>query len=186
MQLRTPLYLLQPLDRRRRLFSALGVEWAGTPLWWLSPIWLVAFGVALGLAFAPADTSGQRATIGLGYGVLIVASVVWHSVCQIAGGHLAGAPMRRNVLTASLPVNEYEDDRDYPSRVHVMRALGGPFGNLLLGLAALLLDAVAGPSHYFVLVAVVNFAFAAASMVPLPGMDGASALHESRHWRPAR
>ena len=107
----------------------------------------------------------------------------WHNLAQFLAGKLVGAPLSAVVVTATLMYQIYQGDRTYPSRVHLVRGLGGPAGNLLLGIAALAANAVVGDNGFLRFVTVLNLLFAVASLAPIPTMDGGALLHELQHWR---
>lgn len=172
--------------QRRRLCAFLGIEWLGTRWWWISPVWMTGAGVAISLLTRPAPGVRKRVLIGLGYGQVIAASVLWHQVGTLVSGRVVGAPMDADLLTAILPVNLYRGDegRTYPSRVHVGRALGGPLANLLLGVAMLILRARGVRRPVVALLAALNLLVAVASLVPAPTLDGGSIVRELRQWQP--
>jgi hypothetical protein len=184
---RRPIYVFEHSDRPpRRLFRLLGVEWLGTPLWWVSPLWMLAVGLGVGQVIGPGKDTREKLATGLGYSLLVGATVSCHALGHIVSGKLAGAPMWANVLTASLPVNQYRDDRTYPSRVHVMRALGGGFANFLVALVSLSLNLAVGGHHFLRFAATSNIAMGLAAWTPIPSLDGSVVVRELRHWQPSR
>jgi hypothetical protein len=182
-----PPYVLEDVQAHppRKLFTWLGVEWLGTSLWWLALVWIMVLGVLLGFLLAPASVRRvrQKLRFGLTYGGLIAFSVLTHQVGQVLAGRLAGAPMKGVVFTATLAYHIYADRLEYPSSVHLTRALGGPAANLLLGMGALVASRAPGRHPFARFLAALNLAFSLASLTPLPTMDGGAALYELRHWR---
>ena len=69
-------------------------------------------------------------------------------------------------------MTQYHDAVGQPRRVDVGRSLGGPVFNLLLGVIAGAVYAFAGGNHFFGLLAVVNLAFGAFTLMPIPSLDG--------------
>ena len=125
-----------------------------------------------------------RLFLGLGYAVLIAASIVLHTIGHLLFGHWVGYPMQGNLLTATLPVNLYDGHR-YPSRIHVIRSLGGPAMNLLVALVAIGLNRLAGVNQFLTFLAGVNLLFVLAALMPIPTMDGGVLVRELRNWRKA-
>jgi Zn-dependent protease len=173
-----PPYVLEDVARVRRvrLWSGLGIDWIATPTAWIAPIWIVAFGLAVSFIASVGSGLGQRTVIGVVYGVLAAANIVVHQLGGALVGRLAGAPMRSVTFTATLAYNEYDESRDYPGRVHLMRGLGEPAANLALGVAMLVLYLVGLDSHFVLFLAILNLAFAVIAMTPLPTMHGGVVL----------
>ncbi|GAC1563551.1 MAG: hypothetical protein NVS2B7_37510 [Herpetosiphon sp.] len=180
-----PPYVIETADRgaTRLLFRFLGVEWRGTSVYWVAPLWVTAVGVLIGVISTPTSRPAQRIRTGCGFAASIALSMIVHQFGQIVAGQVVSAPMQAVVLTSSLPYHLYQDIRPYPSRVHIVRALGGPLANVGLGL--LMLAAYNGRRRKGVprFLALLNLVFAAAALVPVPTMDGGAVLHELRNWR---
>ena len=168
-----------------RLGSLLGAEWYLSPYGWLAPVWVLGLGLLLAQRTrrgqAPAATLGR----GLSYALLTALSMVWHQVGQIVGGRLVGAPLSGVVFTATLAYQLYPEEGEQPRHVHLARALGGPVAHLALGATALLVwrRRRTGLAGYL---AALNGAFAAASLLPIPAMDGGVVLRELRRGRASR
>ncbi len=92
--------------------------------------------------------------------------------------------MQSLVMTSTVMVAGFEDDGPQPSAVHVGRSVGGPLLNLLAGLAASLVFGLAGGGFVLLFFAVVNLAFAAFTLLPIPTLDGAVIWREVRGWTP--
>ncbi len=170
---------------RRRLGRVMGVELLGTPWSWVSPLWMLTAGLVLGLVVRPAATRPARLASGFGYSLAIAGGILCHHLGHLTSGRAVGAPMDADLLTATLPVNLYRNDegRHYPSRVHLGRALGGPVGNLLVGVGVLRLRRL-GLNHPVVTTfAIINLLFAVVSMAPLPTLDGGTVLRELSNWQ---
>jgi len=174
----SPPYVLENMAKVRplRLVSVLGIDWMASPTACVAPVWIAAFGVAISFVFQVGSGAGERLLIGLVYGVLIGASVLVHQLGGAIAGKLVAAPMRSVIFTATLPYNVYDESREYPSRVHVIRSLGEPAANLLLGAAMLVLYVAGLDNHFVLFLAILNLAFFGIAMAPLPTMHGGVVL----------
>jgi hypothetical protein len=157
---------------RRYLFTVLGIAVFATPIAWLHPITQLPGIFVLALIFYPNLTFGERIGLMLQWILIILLIGAIHSLGHMISGKLAGAPMTYLLVTATRPVTIYEGDQDqYPPRVHIMRAAGGPIANIAFGLVGLLLTASIGPTpalSYFTIVnLLIVFAF-----LPIPTVDG--------------
>jgi hypothetical protein len=157
---------------RRKVFTFLGVQWVATTYAWFGPLFFVLLGI---LASALADWElmlSDRLTRGLGYGLFLYLSNTVHSLGHIVFGRLAGAPMNANLLTATRDVNLYEGDRrTVPDSVRVVRSLGGPVSNALLGTGALLLADVLR-SNWLQVCGYLSISVAVWTLMPVPTLDG--------------
>ncbi len=176
------LLVLENLDpsRQRKLFTLLGVAFRATPLFWVHYVLTLAAGLVLGLAFAPGDTAA-RLLSGVGYGLLIELAYMLHEIGHILAARACGAPMTANVITATAMINTYTDVQEQPSRVHIIRTLGGPLMNLVVFACALAINASAA-SHFLNVFAVANLILAGA-IAPIPSLDGAVIVRELRSWK---
>lgn len=134
----------------RRLFRFLGVEWMATDRAWLSLI--LAFGLGLSLAvLVPFGEKPQGQVMsGAGLGVMLL---MLH-------------------VTVTRHVNLYNGDQArYPTRVHFMRAIGGPVLTVVLGLASMGVWLWTG-GNWPAILAVAYLSVGIASLAPIPGLDG--------------
>jgi Zn-dependent protease len=178
------IYVFEDMEHlpRRTLFRFLGVQWVGTPYWWISPLWLFILGIVIAYWTLDSTHTPNILLDGIAYALLMMLSIVWHSIGHLIGGKLAGHPMTGNLVTATLPVNLY-DGKKYPSRVHFIRSAGGPILNLSTGVALLALDRFVFSNHFLTFTAYVNLVFFVAALAPLPTMDGGVFVRELRNWR---
>jgi len=170
----TPPYVLENMTNVRplRLGSVLGIDWMASRTAWIAPLWIAAFGVAVSLIAQVGSGTGQRLIVGLVYAVLTAASILIHQLGGALAGKLVGAPMRSVTFTATLAYNGYDESRDYSRAVHILRGLGEPAANLLLGALMLVLYISGFDSHFVLFLAVLNLAFFAIALAPLPTMHG--------------
>jgi Zn-dependent protease len=167
---------------RRRVLTLLGVDWFVTPRARYAPAWMLVVGLLAGFLASDGHVLEWLVT-GVAYGVAIGVGVVWHQVGQVVAGQVTGRPLDGVVFTATLPFQLYSPEEEQPSKVHLVRALGGPAANLALGWVMLILYML-GARHGFVgFLALVNMLYALAAMIPLPTLDGGVVLRELRDWR---
>jgi hypothetical protein len=178
-----PPYVFEDTTRTppRGLGTLFGIEWLATPTAWISLLWMTAVGIAIAI-ITESGAASQRVLTGLVYAVLIGASILWHQLGGAIAGKLIGAPMRRVTLTATLAYNEYDESRPYPSRVHLIRGLGEPVANLILGAVMLGLYWAGYHRHVVLFLAVLNLAFFVIAMAPLPTMHGGVVLKHLKAW----
>ena len=158
--------------RRRRLFVLMGVPWEATPRAWVSPFLAASLGVLVALAAPSGDPAGTRILTGIGFGALLYAAVVVHSIGHVFSGRAVGSPMSANVLTATFHANEYaESPEPVPGHVHIGRALGGPLANFAIGLVAVGLNAGLH-SVWLSYFSQANLIFGVLALLPIPTIDG--------------
>lgn len=148
-----------------------------------APVWIAAVGIVISFAAQVGSSTGERVVIGLAYGMLMAASIMIHQLGGAVRGALVGGPMRSVIFTATLPYNVYDESREYPSSVHIVRGLSEPAANLLLGAVMLILFVAGLDSHFVLFLAVLNLAFFAIAMTPLPTMHGGVVLKHLRARR---
>jgi hypothetical protein len=180
----TPPYVLEDMDRvqPRRLLRTLGIDWMASPSAWAAPVWMAAVGIVIGLIAESHAAPGKRLLLGLAY-ALILASILVHYLGGAVAGRLVHAPMRQVVFTATLAYNEYDESREYSSRVHLIRGLGEPAANLIFGAVTLGLYLAGNHSHFVFFLAVLNLAFFVIAMSPFPTMHGVVLLKNLNAWR---
>jgi hypothetical protein len=155
---------------RRPLFRLFGVTWAATRYAWLGPPFWCVVGVLIALA-EQRSARGSLA-VGVGYGVLLCASNVLHTVGHIVLGHFAKAPMAVNVLTSTRDVSVYvQPGASAPPRRRILRSLGGPLANVLGGFAALGSSWIVG-SRWLSMFGYFNLAIGFWTVAPVPSLDG--------------
>ena len=167
----------------RRLFSAFGFEWRGTPTWWIQPLWILGAGLIAGAALERSAGWDRKLLTGVICAIVIAASMVWHQVGTFVVATLLKAPFQSVVVTPTLDYQIY-DEQSQSSRVHLLRALAGPASNLLLGVLFLLVMAVRPRSSLLWFAAILNLVFTVAALMPIPTMDGGVIWRELRGRRP--
>jgi Zn-dependent protease len=157
---------------RRRLFIWMGVPWEATPRAWISPFAFAFFGILLAFLAQADSRPAPRVLTGVGYGALLYAAEMVHTIGHIVSGRAVGSPMAANVLTATLHSNEYAPSAGpVPRHVHIGRAIGGPLANLAVGLlAAAVLSRV--DSDWVRFFSQVNVLVGVSVLLPIPTIDG--------------
>jgi len=169
-----PLLVFEHIETtpRHRLFRIQGVEVMATPYAWLSVPFFCVLGVLIAFgqrSEAPAETA---IVFGLGYGLLLYLTNVLHSLGHIVAAKRVGAPMEVLLLTATRDVTLYRKEEPAPSkRMFIIRSLGGPVANVLVGFIAL------SVWHLFSVwwslsFCVFSLAVATWTLCPVPSMDG--------------
>lgn len=167
-----PLGVFEDIDTaaRRRLFSFLGVPWLATPWAWVSVPGFLALGVLIAAAGGVGDSGEECFMIGLGYGALIFAANILHTVGHILSARAAGGPVDTVLITATRHLTLYLGAQDgVPRRTHLGRALGGPLMNLTLGLIVL---ALAGSGRFLGFFGTVNLVIGVGALLPIRSVDG--------------
>lgn len=177
-----PPYVLEnmPDTHRRHLARFLGIEWMATPTAVVALFWIVAVGILISFAFQVGSGAAERVLIGVVYGGLMAASILAHQLGGAIAGAAVGAPMRSVIFTATLPYNVYAESSEYSNAVHIIRGLGEPVANLVVGAIMLILYLAGLDSHFVLFLAVLNLAFFAIAMMPLPTMHGGVMLKHLR------
>ena len=177
----TPPYVLEDVGAAepQLVVRALGTDWLATESAWISIGWLAVLGQIMARVLPGRSRSG-RTLAGLGFTGLTGVSMLAHQIGTIAAARSVGAPMRAVVFTATLAYNTYPEEAPLPSSVHMTRALGGPAGNLLLGVVALKLHRRHPRIRALAYLGWLNVLFTCAALTPLPTMDGGAAI---RAWR---
>ena len=172
--------VFEPLDRQHRktLFSLFGVPVSFTTLAPLSLPMMV--GGMVPLAWALKRDEGLGAVLGTAVrlGLTLFLSNYAHSIGHILAGRLVGAPMNELIVTATRQVNAYFGDQSgYPTSTHITRALGGPVGNALVALVAVVAWTLTdSESEALRDASIANAGIALMAMLPMESVDGGSIL----------
>jgi len=178
------IYVIENFEHlpQKKIGRFLGIDWFRTPYWWISPIWIIIVGFIIAHFRLNEPISKQLVFDGIIYAFLIGISILLHSIGHLIAGKLVKHPMKGNLLTATLPVNRY-DGIKYPSRVHLIRSMGGPLLNLFVGFILFIIDANIFKNHFISFMAYVNLLFFITAMMPIPTLDGGVLVRELRNWR---
>jgi Zn-dependent protease len=179
------LFVLENTDEThpRKLTTILGVNFIASSWAWVNLPLMAIIGVVIALIFKPVDQTLAQIGVGVIYGVLMMIASFCHGLGHILSSRLVNAPMTTLITTATVYVTHYEDVKEYPSRIHVGRALGGPALNLLVGLASIAVYGVVAKNHFLLFFGIVNLVFAIFTLCPIPSLDGDVILRELRNWK---
>lgn len=173
-----------PADRRV-LFTLLDVPWtADSKSWQFVPPKLV-IGVVVALIALPNIPIAERILIGLGYGLLLLLTLFLHIIGHILSSRLIHAPVREARITPILIEVHHHNTTEVSTRVHLIRALGGPVMNLCLGLLSLIVWNLTG-AHVALAFAITNFAIGLLVLLPIPTVDGKVIWREIGRWLRSR
>jgi hypothetical protein len=167
-----PLLVAEDITVRRRLFRLFDVSWLATRYAWVSPLFWAALGFAMTLA-KPGGAGGARLLVeGIGYGVVLYAANILHSVGHVIAGRVVGTPAEAVVMTSTRDVIVYvRPGAAAPALCRVGRALGGPAANVAVG-GALMLAGHLTRASCVAMAGLVNVAVAAWTLMPVPSLDG--------------
>ncbi len=174
-----PLLVLEDTTQpRRRLFTALGVEWWATRWAWAGPLFWMTLGWAVAWAADPGRP--QILLSGAACGALLWLANLTHTLGHVAASRAVGTPLDAVVITSTRDVTVYRGaKRTAPPGVRALRSLGGPLANALLGSAAVgfgagsaTRGAASGGAPWLLVFGVFNLCVAAWTLAPVPTLDG--------------
>lgn len=178
------LLILENLDEtnHRKLFSIMGTDYVMTSLGWLNIPMMIGAGILVAWFLAPVEGIQNIILSGIAYGLLMLIASFCHGLGHIISSKMAGAPMTKLIGTITVHTTYYDDNEEdnISSKAHMMRAIGGPVLNLVLGILMLVINASIFPSHFILFFGVINLVFFAITISPLPSLDGAVLLREMR------
>jgi Zn-dependent protease len=175
----------QKLADRVVLFTLLEVPFTvNAKSWQFVPPKLV-IGVVIALITLPNFPIAERILIGLGYGLLILLTLSLHIIGHILSSRMIDAPVREARITPILIEVHHHDTTEVSTRVHLIRALGGPVMNLGLGVLSLLIWNLTN-AHLALAFAVSNFAIGLFVLLPVPTVDGEVIWREVGRWLRSR
>jgi hypothetical protein len=167
-----PLLVAEDITARLSLFRFLGVSWSATRFAWVSPLSWAGLGFAMAFA-SRRDADGTRVLIaGVGYGAVLYAANILHSIGHIIAGRVVGTPVDTVLGTSTRDVIIYTQPGDAaPARCRLGRALGGPAANLAVGCALTLAGRLAEAS-WIVVAGIMNVCIGIWTLMPVPSLDG--------------
>jgi len=167
-----PLLVAEDVTARRSLFRVFGVSWRATRYAWVSPFSWVSLGLAMAFAGRrEADATGI-VVAALGYGAVLYAANILHSVGHIIAGRVMGAPVQAILVTSTRDVVVYaQPGTAAPARCRLGRSLGGPLANLAVG-CALVFGGHLAQARWAVVSGLINVGVAVWTLMPVPSLDG--------------
>ena len=181
-------FLLENLDtvRRIRVGSFWGVTLLITPWTWLSPF--VFFGLHFLLNLLnPRLPLDERLLQSIYFVIAVELTTPLHALGHIISGKLVHSAMDELLITATRDVNIYHGDQSQISgKVHLVRSLGGPILNILVGLFCILI-APSIPAGFWSGVNTssmisTNLFFGLGGLLPVPSVDGEVIWREIINW----
>lgn len=114
----------------------------------------------------------ERILTGLFFGGLLILVLALHIMGHILSSKLVTPPMTEAHITPILIETRYNDDPvDVTSQVHLVRSLGGPVMNFVLGgISLIILDNMHIPALAFF--AGANLVIGVLVLLPFPSVDG--------------
>ena len=180
-----PLNVFEDLSAtpRYHLFDLFGVRVEATSYAWLSYISMLSPALVLAYLFYPQSSTAELIVRTVGWAILLWSSLWIHSIGHIVSGKIAGSVMDRLLITATRQLTLYDGDQEkIPARVHITRALGGPVGNVLVGLVGVILMVRYGMLPALLVFTLPNLAGISA-LAPVESVDGGTIAHYlGREW----
>jgi len=170
---------------KQRVGALLGIPLYITPYFWLNLVGSLALGFVFSLLAFPGADLLARLVWMLVYALLFQGVLFAHDIGHILSGRLARAPMDYLLLTATRHINRYEGDQSqFPPRTHILRASGGPAGNLVAALIGALLWLLLGSIPALGFWTIANLLTGLGALAPTDSVDGGTIayyLHQMRH-----
>jgi hypothetical protein len=167
-------------DSRRTIVTVLGIPLtAAAQSWQFVPPKLV-IGIFIALVTRGHEPVMTWFVWGLIYGALLLTVLALHILGHILSSKLVFPSMTEAHITPVLIQTLYQNDTpDIPVRTHLIRSIGGPVMNILVGIAALFVSRVSG-SHAILAFSAADFAIAFLVLLPFPSVDGEVIWREIR------
>lgn len=170
-------FILEDLDtvRKIRIGSFWNVSLLITPLTWLSPF--VFFGLHFLLNLLDTRlTLNERLIQSIYFVIAVELTTAIHAFGHILSGKLVHSAMDELLITATRDVNLYHGDQSkVPGYVHLVRSLGGPLINILVGVVCILIAPSISPGFWTGVnnsMVSTNLFFGLGSFLPVPSVDG--------------
>lgn len=180
-------FILENLDTvpRIRIGSFWNVTLLITPWTWLSPF--VFFGLHFLLNLLNTRlTLDERLFQSIYFVIAVELTTPIHALGHILSGKLVHSAMDELLITATRDVNRYHGDQSQiPSYVHLVRSLGGPAINILVGLFCILIAPSIPPGFWAGVntsLISTNLFFGLGSLLPVPSVDGEVIWREIINW----
>jgi hypothetical protein len=178
-------FIIENLDivRRIRIGRFGGVDLLVTRITWLGPFVFFGFHFLVNLINVNISMN-ERLSQSLIFAFAVEVTTAIHALGHIASGKLVGSVMDELLITAVRDVNIYHGDQtQFPAKVHLGRALGGPTLNLIV-VAVFMLAGPSIPAGFWsnlnTSLISVNLFFGVGSFLPLRSVDGEVIWREVR------
>src|SRR5574337_780765 len=124
---------------KRVLLTVLDVPVTVTAQSWLHAVSRLLLGIVVGWLLHAGASFGEWLAYGLLYGVLFLSVQPLHLLGHVLGSRMVAPPMNEARITPLAILTLYRNDpAELPGRVHLIRSLGGPLMNILVGTVSLL------------------------------------------------
>lgn len=170
-------FLLENLDtvRRIRIGSFWKVTLLITPWTWLSPF--VFFGLHFLLNLLNTRlTLDERLLQSIYFVIAVELATPIHAFGHILSGKLVRSAMDELLITATRDVNVYHGDQaKIPGYVHLVRSLGGPVINIIVGIFCIFIARWIPPGFWAGVnnsMISTNLFFGLGGLLPVPSVDG--------------
>lgn len=180
-------FILEDLDtvRKIRIGSFWNVSLLITPLTWLSPF--VFFGLHFLLNLLDTRlTLNERLIQSIYFVIAVELTTAIHAFGHILSGKLVHSAMDELLITATRDVNLYHGDQSkVPGYVHLVRSLGGPMINILVGVFCILIAPSISPGFWTGVnnsMVSTNLFFGLGGLLPVPSVDGQVIWREIINW----
>ena len=180
-------FILEDLDtvRKIRIGSFWNVSLLITPLTWLSPF--VFFGLHFLLNLLDTRlTLNERLFQSIYFVIAVELTTAIHAFGHILSGKLVHSAMDELLITATRDVNLYHGDQSkVPGYVHLVRSLGGPLINVLVGVVCILIASSISPGFWTGVnnsMVSTNLFFGLGGLLPVPSVDGQVIWREIINW----
>ena len=180
-------FILEDLDtvRKIRIGSFWNVSLLITPLTWLSPF--VFFGLHFLLNLLGTRlTLNERLFQSIYFVIAVELTTAIHAFGHILSGKLVHSAMDELLITATRDVNLYHGDQSkVPGYVHLVRSLGGPLINVLVGVVCILIAPSISPGFWTGVnnsMVSTNLFFGLGGLLPVPSVDGQVIWREIINW----
>lgn len=180
-------FILEDLDtvRKIRIGSFWNVSLLITPLTWLSPF--VFFGLHFLLNLLDTRlTLNERLIQSIYFVIAVELTTAIHAFGHILSGKLVHSAMDELLITATRDVNLYHGDQNkVHGYVHLVRSLGGPLINILVGVVCILIAPSISPGFWTGVnnsMVSTNLFFGLGSFLPVPSVDGQVIWREIINW----
>ena len=154
------------------LFTLMSVPFtADSQSWQFVPPKLI-IGMVVAFIILPDLPLLEQVLTGLLFGGLLILVLALHILGHILSSKLVSPPMTEARITPILIETRYANDTESVSpRVHLVRSLGGPIINIVLGgISLIILDITYNPALAFF--AWAKLAIAVIVLLPFPSVDG--------------
>lgn len=166
---------------RSILFTLASIPFTVTAHSWQFVPPKLVIGTLVALVALPDESFVMRLVWGMIFGLLLLSVLVLHILGHIFSSKLVSPPMTEAHITPVLIQTLYQNDPiDTPGTTHLIRSMGGPLTDLVLGIAVL----VAwnhSRDHAPLFFSGANFVIAFIVLLPFPSVDGEVIWRELRY-----